>query len=165
MDVSIINPLLTAFTEILPQLGFQSVERRKVSEIEAAFQYNGILLNISLFGTVKGAILFEMNVEAANKFASKMMMGMPVTELDAIAKSAISEMGNIICANTCTQFTKIGITDLDISPPTLMISENGEATLPVPKSIVVNFLIDDIELNAYVSLMNSWSSSGIKEIK
>ncbi len=152
MDVNIINPLLTSFTIILPQIGFSSVEKRNISIIDSTFKYEGILLNISLFGTIKGAIMFGMDLESAKKFASQMMMGMPVNELDAMARSAISEMGNMICANACTQFSKAGISNLDISPPTLIVGENGEATLPVPKAITIDFLIDSIPVRVYIGL-------------
>lgn len=155
MDVKYINPLLVALLEVLPQIGFQSVEKQSLSLHDASFPYNGILINISLFGTVKGAILFGLDTESAKLFASKMMMGLPIAELNEIAKSALSEMANMVCANTCTQYTKIGITDMDISPPMLLMCDNGEATLPVPKSISIKYLIDGIPMNVYVGLVST----------
>jgi len=82
------------------------------------------------------------------------MMGMAVTDFDALAQSAVSEMGNMVCANACTQFSKVGIDGLDISPPTLMISEGGQATLPVPQTIVIHFAVDDIDIKVYVGLLS-----------
>lgn len=75
-----------------------------------------------------------MSFEDAKRFASKMMMGMEVSELDSLAQSAISEMANMVCANACTQFSKADIGGLDISPPTLMMGTGGMATLPVPQA-------------------------------
>ncbi|SPF38841.1 Putative inhibitor of MCP methylation, CheC (fragment) [Candidatus Desulfosporosinus infrequens] len=73
-----------------------------------------------------------------------MMMGMPMAEFDPIAQSVISEMGNMVCANACTQFSKVGIIGLDISPPLLLMGRNGQATLPVPQTIAVHFSVDSI---------------------
>jgi chemotaxis protein CheX len=151
MDVTLINPFLTAFTEILPQIGFQQVEKKKVSLVGSTFSYDGILLNIAMIGSIKGVILIGMSSAEAKNFASKMMMGMPVNEFDKIAQSAISEMGNMVCANACTQFSKLKIGGLDISPPTLMMGQ-GEATLPVPQAIVIDFNCDDIAIKVYVGL-------------
>jgi chemotaxis protein CheX len=151
MDVTLINPFLAAFTEILPQIGFQQVEKNKVSLVGSTFSYNGILLNIAMVGSIKGVVLIGMSSDEAKRFASKMMMGMPVNEFDKIAQSAISEMGNMVCANACTQFSKLEINGLDISPPTLMMGQ-GQATLPVPQAIVIDFNCDDIAIKVYVGL-------------
>ncbi|MGC7871577.1 chemotaxis protein CheX [Desulfosporosinus sp. SYSU MS00001] len=153
MDINLINPLILSFIDILPQIGFQSVERKGLSLVASTLDYDGVLVNISLVGVLKGAVLIGMSLDSAKLFASKMMMGMPVEDFDSLAQSAISEMGNMICANTCTQFSKIGINGLDISPPVLLIGHNGQATLPVPQTIAVQFLVDGIEVNVYVGLI------------
>ena len=46
-----------------------------------------------------------------------MMMGMPVAELDSMATSAISELGNMIMGNAATILSTKGIA-VDITPPT-----------------------------------------------
>jgi len=155
MDITIINPLIASFTDILPQIGFSSVERRSISLVGSTLDYDGILVHISLVGVLKGAVLIGMSLDSAKLFASKMMMGMSVTEFDLLAQSAISEMGNMVCANACTQFSQVGITGLDISPPLLLIGRNGQATLPVPQTIAINFTVDSIDINVYVGLIQS----------
>ncbi|MHB8125418.1 MAG: chemotaxis protein CheX [Desulfitobacteriaceae bacterium] len=152
MDVKLINPILTAFSEILPQIGFSSVEKRGISLTGSTININGVLVNIGFTGVIKGVILIGMDIDSAMQFASKMMMGMELVSFDVLAQSAISEMGNMICANSCTQFSKIGITGLDISPPTLVICSSGVSILPVPKAITVHFSVDDIDINMYVGL-------------
>jgi len=154
MDVSLINPILSAFYEIIPQIGFQKIEKKNLSLVGPTFDYSGVLINLAVVGSVKGAILIGMDMDSAKQFASKMMMGMEVAEFDALAQSAVSEMGNMVCANACTQFAKVKIEGLDISPPTLMIAQGGQATLPMPQTIIIHFLVDDaIDVNVYVGLM------------
>lgn len=147
-----INPVLEAFASILPQIGFQTVEKKGIALADPNLDYQGILINIGVIGPLKGTILIGMNIDSAKSFASKMMMGMEVPELDNMAQSAISEMGNMVCANACTNFTKAGINGLDISPPTLLIGENGKVRLSVPKVIVVTFNVDGIDIKVYVGL-------------
>ncbi|MBP2636885.1 MAG: putative inhibitor of methylation, CheC [Firmicutes bacterium] len=154
MDVNIINPVLEAFVGILPQIGFQKVEKKGLALEDCTLHYRGILVNIGVLGPLQGAILIGMDMDSAKQFASKMMMGMEVTELDNLAQSAISEMANMVCANACTNFVKTGINDLDISPPTLLIGSDGQVRLAVPNIIVVDFLVDDISMKVYVGLMN-----------
>jgi chemotaxis protein CheX len=152
MDVNMINPVLLSFKEILPRIGFQSVEKQKISLLNSTFAYKGIILNVTMVGKIKGIILIGMDIENAKKFASKMMKGLEIVEFDALAQSAISEMGNMVCANTCTQFAKIDVQGLDISPPTLMMSTGiSYVTLPVPQIIAIDFLCEgDILVKIYV---------------
>jgi len=154
MDVTIINPILDAFAEILPQIGFQKIAKKNISLVGSSFNYDGVLVNLAVVGSIKGVIMIGMDLDAAKRFASTMMMGMEVTDFDALAQSAVSEMGNMVCANACTQFSKVGIEGLDISPPTLMISQGGQATLPVPQTIVIQFAVDNIDINVYVGLLS-----------
>ncbi len=153
MDVNIINPVLEAFVTILPQIGFQQVEKKGLSLEDATLHYQGILVNIGVLGPMQGAILIGMDMDSAKRFASKMMMGMEVAELDSMAQSAISEMANMVCANACTSFVKMGINDLDISPPTLLIGNDGQVRLAVPNTIVVDLAVDEIRVKVYVGLM------------
>jgi len=153
MDVNLINPILSAFQEIIPQIGFQSIEKKKITLVGSTFSYDGVLINLAMVGAIKGVILIGMDIPSAKRFASTMMMGMEVAEFDQLAQSAVSEMGNMVCANACTQYSKIGMAGLDISPPTLMIGQGGQATLPVPQTIVVHFSVDDIEVKVYIGLV------------
>ncbi|MDR3565065.1 MAG: chemotaxis protein CheX [Negativicutes bacterium] len=154
MDVNAINPILDAFANILPQIGFSKVEKRSVGLEGSVLTNAGLMINIGVIGPLKGVILIGMDLESAKQFASKMMMGMAVTELDGLAQSAVSEMGNMVCANACTKFSQAGINGLDISPPTLLIGAGGQVRLSVPKVIVVKFLADDIEVNVSVGLFS-----------
>lgn len=153
MDVKNVNPVLEAFAEIIPQIGFQSVQRVSVSLLEASIDNIGVMANIGVLGPLKGCILISMSLESAKRFASAMMMGMQVLEFDSLAQSAISEMANMVCAHSCTKFSRAGIAGLDISPPTLLIGEGGKVTLPMPKVIGVKFLIDGIDVDVFVGLI------------
>ena len=153
MDVNLINPILSAFAEIIPQIGFETIQKKNLSVVGSTFSYDGVLVNLAMVGSIKGVILIGMDIDSAKCFASTMMMGMEVTDFDSLAQSAVSEMGNMVCANACTQFTKIGIEGLDISPPTIMFSQGGKATLPVPQTIVIHFSVDSIDVKVYVGLV------------
>lgn len=153
MDVNMINPILSAFAQVIPQIGFSSIEKKGISLSKSTLNNDGVLISISMVGPLRGSILIGMKLDSATQFASKMMMGMPVLELDELAKSALCEMGNMVCANACTLYSNAGVVGLDISPPTL-ISGNGEAMLSVPQIIVVSFDVDGIDVDMYVGLMD-----------
>jgi chemotaxis protein CheX len=152
VDVNLINPILDAMAGTLPQLGFQSVEKKKVSLSGSVLSWQGVMVNVGMMGSVKGSIAIGMEKDGACRFASAMMMGMAVCELDELAQSAISEMANMVCANACTRFSQNGLPGVDISPPVLFVGEGGKVTLPVPKIISVEFLVDGITVLIHVGL-------------
>ena len=154
MDVNLINPVLQAFANILPQIGFrQEIEKKGLSLVDSGLTNPGVLLTISIVGPLKGTVLIGMTLDAARQFASKMMMGMEVAAFDSLAQSAISEMGNMVCATACTNFADAGVAGLDISPPTMMIGEGGCVMLSVPKVVRVKFAADNIDVDVYVGLI------------
>jgi len=57
MDVNLINPILVAFADILPQIGFQKVEKKSISLVGSTFNYDGVLVNLAVVGAIKGVIL------------------------------------------------------------------------------------------------------------
>jgi chemotaxis protein CheX len=154
MDVNSVNPILEAFVQVLPQIGFATIEKKSVALEGAVIQNSGIIINIGVMGPLKGVILIGMDLDSARQFASKMMMGMEVHELDVLAQSAVSEMGNMVCAHACIKFSEAGVNGLDISPPTLLIGEGGQVRVSVPKIIVVKFAVDGIPVNVYVGLFS-----------
>ncbi|GEM_PF-291101 len=155
MDVNNINPVFEAFTCVLPQIGFQTVEKKEMTVAKAVLPNKGVMVNIGVVGTLKGTIVFDMDMDSAKKFASTMMMGMEVTEFDDLAQSAICEMSNMVCANACTNFSQNGIEGLNISPPVLLTGSNGFMKLSAPVVLVVRFLVDNsINVNLCVGLFN-----------
>jgi len=146
------NPILEAVAGTLPQLGFQTVEKKGLLLGGQILSWRGVMINISMMGRIKGTIAIGMEKAAACKFASTMMMGMEVNELDELSQSAISEMANMVCANACTRFSQNGVTGVDISPPVMLVGEGGKLTLPVNRVITVAFLVDDIAVDIHIGL-------------
>ncbi len=59
---------------------------------------------VGIVGDIKGNIVYSIDSEDALKIASTMMMGMEINVLDDMAKSAISELTNMLTANAATFF-------------------------------------------------------------
>jgi chemotaxis protein CheX len=142
MKVEYINPFIEASTNIIYQTTNLTPKLGKIYVKEAPYQGSNVLVLIGLTGKISGNAVISFNNDVACKIASAMMMGMPVTELDDIAKSAIGELCNMILGNTATIFSKKG-TNIDITPPTILTGDN--ITLTVHKSVIVSvpLLFDD----------------------
>lgn len=153
MDVKVINPFIEALTSVMPQLGFQNIARGGLNVKEQFVQSKGITILIGMTNQVRGNVAYNMTEAAAKKFASTMMMGMPVETLDDMAQSAISELVNMVTANAAISFEKAGIL-VDISPPSLVVGSNFKAKLSNGKYIVLEMVVDSEVVEINIGLEN-----------
>ncbi len=151
MDVTIINPFIASVTDVMPQLGFESIVLKEQREKTKKIIASGIVLTLGIVGDKKGNVAYAIDTEGAKKIASIMMMGMPVDELDDMAKSAISELSNMLTANASINFCNDSI-NIDISPPTMLSGDNIELSMSKEHVVCVEFDIDGINLEINVAL-------------
>ena len=134
MKVEYINPFIEASTNIIRQTTGLTTKLGSISVKDTTYTNDNFLVLIGLTGKILGSAVIGFKNDTAKKIASAMMMGMPVNELDEIAKSAIGELCNMILGNTATIFSQKGI-NIDITPPTIFTGDNIQ--LSVHKSVVV----------------------------
>lgn len=151
MDVNLINPFIAAITTILPQLGFKSVERKSLALVSKKIKLDGIILNLGIVGDKTGNVIYHVNEDAAKKIATIMMSGATIDKLDDMAKSAISEMSNMLTANSTINLSNEGI-NVDISVPTMAYGTNIDVEMSASNSIYIAFNVDDFEFNTYISI-------------
>jgi chemotaxis protein CheX len=149
MDVNYINPILDAFTNVMPQLGLNDVKKKNVSLKGRYIESPGVVIILGIVGDIKGNIIYGLSIEDAKKIASMMMMGMQVTEFAELAQSAISELTNMLTANAATNFSKQDI-NINISTPTLMHGEftaNASSDKVICVEMLVNGLVFEVNIS------------------
>lgn len=150
MDVKYINPFIEAFLTIMPQLGFEKVEKSNLSLKESNLSYSGVIMAVGIVGEIKGNVVYYLDIENAKKVASIMMMGMPVEEFNDMAQSAISELANMLTANAATNFSNIGIT-VDISTPTLLYGNEVFVKMNTNQVLCIQLIADDIPFDINIA--------------
>lgn len=118
MSVEYINPFLMAATTIMRDICQIEMKIGKPYVKSTEFEQESVIIMIGVTGEMRGQVMIAFSYEKALDIASKMMMGMPVTELDEMSSSAISELGNMIMGNAATLLSTKGI-GIDITPPTI----------------------------------------------
>ncbi|APF26973.1 chemotaxis protein CheX [Clostridium botulinum] len=149
MDAKYINPFIDSFYNILPQIGFSNVTREEVT-VKNSVESLGILINLGIVGDIKGNIVYNIEGENGKKIASKMMMGLPVEELNEMAQSALSELSNMLTANASINFSNIGV-NVNISTPTLMYGQDIKIKLNTDKILNIKIVADDIPIDVNVA--------------
>ncbi len=148
MDAKYINPFIDSFYNILPQIGFSNVTREEVT-VKNSVESLGILINLGIVGDIKGNIVYNIEGKMV-KIASKMMMGLPVEELNEMAQSALSELSNMLTANASINFSNIGV-NVNISTPTLMYGQDIKIKLNTDKILNIKIVADDIPIDVNVA--------------
>lgn len=137
MKAEYINPFIKASTEVLKTIANIDFQTGTPYLKGNPFGADNLIILVGITGEIRGQAVISMSFEMAKHVASCMMMGMPVEEIDEMAKSALSELGNMIMGNTATLLFNQGV-NIDITPPTLMIGEKlqissgGMQTVGVP---------------------------------
>lgn len=134
INVEHVNPFISASTKILKEMCFIDVKLGKPSIKEPIFLEDTLLIMIGFTGERSGQVIMVLEESIACDIASKMIM-MPITQMDELSRSAISELGNMIMGNAATIFSRKGIA-IDITPPTL-----GEGTMSFSTSFAKNISI------------------------
>ena len=144
MDAKLVNPFVSAVESVLPQMGFPAPKRTSLSLRQKNVTGLGVSVIVGFTKQLRGNAVYNMDEETAKYIASTMMMGMPVAEFDAMAQSAISELSNMLTANTATNLTGMGL-EVDISTPSLTIGEGF--ALKISES---QFLTIEMDLSGHV---------------
>ncbi len=154
VDVRNVEPFLNAIGTVMPGLGFRCVKRGRVRVCETnKFASLGVMVVIGLTQQLRGAIAYNMTEDAARKIASTMMMGMPVDAFDAMAESAIAELGNMLAANASMILEQQGA-KLNISPPTVITGNSFASTAMSTKALNIEMFVDEIPLEVNVAFVS-----------
>ena len=149
VSVEMINPFISAAQSVLRDMAQMSTKTGKPYLKNPEYEGHVISIIVGITGEMRGQVILSLEEPIACQIASAMMMGMPVTELNDMAKSAVSELSNMILGNAATIFSTKGIS-VDITPPNLVSGSNLSFTVSDSKTICVP--LNDDEDNTIIEL-------------
>ena len=133
IKVEQINPFLLSAKQVLQQVCQIDVRIGAISKDDRYINGEPLFIMLGVTGEITGQVLIVMDEAVAKDIASRMMMGMPVAQIDDMAKSALSELGNMIMGNAATILSNNNIL-IDITPPTLI---TGSTNITSPDIMVL----------------------------
>ncbi|MBI2876295.1 MAG: chemotaxis protein CheX [Candidatus Tectomicrobia bacterium] len=135
MDVTLLNPFISAVSEILEkEVGIQPSKGR-VSLQKAAHTTEEVTILIRLAGHIEGMVAYGMSEATAKAFISQ-MMGQEWSVLDELAQSALGELGSMVAGLAKTELLDRGY-ETSISPPLLILHEGAlVSTLDMQRLVV-----------------------------
>ena len=132
-----LNPFLISAKQVLQQVCQIDVQFGPMSKDDFSVTGEPLFIMLGITGEISGQVCVVMGLNTAKDIASRMMMGMPVMELDDMARSALSELGNMMMGNAATLLFNNNIS-IDITPPTLLL---GSAIISSAETSVIKVLL------------------------
>ena len=150
MKVEYINPFLAGACSVLEMVLGEAPKKEGLSAQPASFTSEQCNVVCGVTGEAQGQVIYGMSLVVADKIASH-MLGEPIKTFDALAASAIAELGNMISGAAMGQLAEAGYI-CDITPPALVRGTKVEiSTLNIP-AIVIKLRTNMGQLSITVSL-------------
>lgn len=163
MKVEFIDPFIKAAYSVIDTLIQDVPERGPLSLRTSTFTTQQVTIMAGVNGHVKGIVLYGMSIITAQKIASA-MMGEPITKVDDMVWSAVSELGNIITGNAIQFLYNAGY-QCNITPPTVLRGMNLDVSTFIPALVVpLTSKFGRIEINAALQIDNTFVAKPIEHI-
>lgn len=118
MNSEYINPFLVAAASVMQTACGIKLTAGTPYVKTTSFDDSSIVICLGVTGQLGGQVLLAFHKDVALDIASKMCM-MPVSELDELSKSALSELGNMVLGNAATVLSTKNVI-IDITPPAIV---------------------------------------------
>lgn len=148
MKAEHVNPFIISVCKIMKDMCMLDLKIGSPSMRTDAFPADSSLIKLGLVGQLTGEVLLNLEHQTALGIVSKMMMT-PVTTIDAIGESAISELGNMVAGNAATVFANNNIL-IDITPPSYCIGSSYSADSNKMFSIPFSSEIGNLTIDVFI---------------
>ena len=125
MNADYINCLIHGAQNIIEAVCAERPALGKLYVKQPPYSSRPVSVKIGIIGDVQGEINYSMNEDVALYIAAKMLTGMPISILDEIARSAVSELTNMISGNVSSLLYAQKVT-CDITTPSFSINPSSE---------------------------------------
>lgn len=123
MRAELINPFLGASFKVLKSLGNENIKKGELGLASSPVKGDEVNSTVGVTGDLLGQVIFCMSQQTASQVASTMLLGLPITTFDELAKSAICEFSNIVTGNAVTELGDKGLF-CNLTPPTLFVGKD-----------------------------------------
>lgn len=134
MKAEHVNPFILSVCKVVKDMCMIDLQIGKPSMRNTTYSEDASIIQLGLVGHLTGTVVLNLEHSAALGIVSKMMM-MPVTSIDEIGQSAISELGNMVAGNAATVFANNNIL-IDITTPSYCLGgeyeEAGNQMFSIP---------------------------------
>lgn len=152
MRADVAQSFLTAARGVLEQELGGSVSRGPVKVERGDFAAGEVTAVVGMTGALSGVVMYRMTEATALAVVGR-MLGREFSELDALARSGVGELGNVISGRAGILLERGGLR-AEIAPPMLLVGRGGFlSSLDIPR-LSVPLTTDAGEIEIQIALKN-----------
>lgn len=148
MKAEHVNPFIISICKIMKDMCMIDLKIGKPGMTKGEYEATSSLIRLGLVGQMEGEVLLNIDHQMALEIVSKMIMS-PVTEIDAMGQSAISELGNMVAGNAATVFANNEVL-IDITPPTYFVGTDYKADVPQMFRVPFSSNVGNMSVDVYI---------------
>ncbi len=150
MNVEFLNPFLIAIREVLQSELNEVLAVGTLCGEESSFTSDDITVLVGVTGGVEGIVFYGMSESTARRLAGA-MMGTSLTLLDAMAESAIAELGNMIAGRASAGLEEAGFS-CRLTPPSVVRGRGAIISTIQIRRLVVAVTTSKGEIRVHLAL-------------
>ncbi len=148
-----VNPFILCAVKTMKSLLQVDAARADISMRPQPYAGYEVMIILGVAGDIEGQVIYGMRLGVALDLASRMMLGVPLDNLDEMAKSALCEMALITFDYTRKELVEAGY-ECQVTPPSVITSfltkglEMDISTVRIRTLIVpISYAGGEIEIN------------------
>lgn len=154
MKAEFVSPFVNSASQVLEKETGARVTQGQVSLEESPLASDEVTVLIGVVGRVQGLVLYGMSQKTALAIVSA-MTGEEAGALDAMAESAIAEMGNVITGVASGDLERAGF-PCKIAPPSVVVGKGTSISTLSIKRLVIPLETDLGPITIHVALRENY---------
>jgi chemotaxis protein CheX len=150
-----VNPFVTAAYQVLQKETKAEVTKGSVSLQDSPLVSDEVTVLIGVVGRAQGLVLYGMSEKTAKGLVS-VMYGEQIAVFDAMAESAVAELGNVITGLASGELERGGY-PCKIAPPSVVVGKGTSISTLSIKRLVIPLHTDFGEITVHVALQERYT--------
>lgn len=148
-SINVVEPFVRALRNVFESIIGTTPVAEEATERKSTFTTQQVTVIAGVSGDVAGTVMYGMSFATAQNIAGA-MIGTEVEELDDMALSAVSELGNMITGGATALVSQHGF-DVDITPPSIIRGKDIEISTRSSAQVVpINTQVGYVEMTVAV---------------
>lgn len=149
-----VNPFVSAAYQVLQTETGTEITKGKVTVQDSPLVSDEVTVLIGVVGKVQGLVLYGMSDATARGLVS-VMTGEPVPVFDAMAESAVAELGNVITGLASGELEQAGY-PCKIAPPSVVVGKGTSISTLSIQRLVIPLETSQGEILLHVALRETY---------
>lgn len=149
-----VNPFVMAASQVLETETGGHVDKGKIQLADSPLVSDEVTVLIGVVGKAQGLVLYGMSDQTARGLVSS-MTGEEVPTFDALAESAVAELGNVITGLASGELEKAGY-PCKIAPPSVVVGKGSTISTLAIQRLVIPLLTSQGQITMHVALRETY---------